>query len=139
MDQRLRDFYTESQVTNATPGQMLIMLYDCLIEHAECAAQEINAPTIPGDMRQASRQVCWCINVLTELSTCLRHGVDPKLCALLNDLYRFFTRQLSEALETRRPDKIREILPLIQKLRGTWIEADRQASRVKPGSIAIAA
>ncbi len=139
MEQRLRDFYTESQVSNATPGQMLVMLYDCLIEHTERAAQEINAPTIPGDMRRASREVCWSINVLTELSTSLRHNVDPKLCSLLSDLYRFFTRQLSESLENQQADKIHEILPLIKKLRGTWVEADRQASRVKPASIAIAA
>jgi flagellar protein FliS len=139
MDQRLRDYYIESQVNNATPGQLLVMLYDCLIEHAEAAAQEIGAPEAPGDFRQAAREVSWCINVLTELSTCLRHGVDPKLCTLLGDLYRFFTRQLSEALETHQAGKIREILPLIQKLRGTWAEADRLAGKDQPSAVAIAA
>jgi len=139
MDQRLRDYYIETQVNNATPGQLLVMLYDCLLEHAELAVQEISAPAIPGDSRQAARQVSWCINVLTELNTCLRHGVEPKLCSVLGDLYRFFTRQLSEALETQQADKIREILPLIQKLRHAWIEADRQAGREQAGSIAIAA
>ncbi len=137
MDQRLRDYYIESQVNNATPGQMLVMLYDCLIEHAEIAAQEIKAPGNPNDYRQAARQVTWCINVLTELSTCLRHSVDPKLCATLGDLYRFFTQKLFEALEIRDPDKIHEILPLIKKLRATWAEADRRAGKGQP--IAIAA
>lgn len=139
MDQRLRDYYIESQVNNATPGQLLIMLYDCLLEHAELAAQEINAPKTAGDFRQAARQVSWCINILTELSTCLRHGVQPQLCTLLGDLYRFFTRQLSEALESRKAEKIREILPLIQKLRETWAQADRLAGKEQTGSIAIAA
>jgi flagellar protein FliS len=139
MDQRLRDYYIESQVNNATPGQLLIMLYDCLLEHAELAAQQISAPTAPGDFRQASREVSRCINVLTELSTCLRHGVQPELCALLGDLYRFFARQFSEALEARQAEKIREILPLIHKLRKTWVEADRLAGKSPAGSIAIAA
>jgi flagellar protein FliS len=139
MDQRLRDYYTETQVNNATPGQLLIMLYDCLLEHAELAAQEIHAPSAPGDMRPAARQVSWCINVLTELGTSLRHGVKPELCSQLNDLYHFFTRQLSEALETHQADKIREIVPLIQKLRNTWVEADRRAGKAQAGSIAIAA
>ena len=139
MDQRLRDYYTDSQVNNATPGQLLIMLYDCLLEHAELAVQEIHSPATPGDSRQAARQVSWCINVLTELNTCLRHGVEPKLCSVLSDLYRFFTRQLSEALEAHQADKIREIIPLIQKLRNTWVEADRQAGKALVGSIAIAA
>ncbi|HEX4141686.1 MAG TPA: flagellar export chaperone FliS [Candidatus Methylacidiphilales bacterium] len=139
MDQRLRDYYIESQVNNATPGQMLVMLYDCLLEHAELAAQEINAPTAPGDNRQAAREVSRCINVLTELSTCLRHGVEPKLCSQLSDLYRFFLRQFSEALETHQADKIHEILPLIKKLRVTWAEADRLAGKGQLGSVAIAA
>ena len=139
MDQRLRDYYTDSQVNNATPGQLLIMLYDCLLQHAELAAQEIHSPANPSDSREAARQVSWCINVLTELSTCLRHGVDPKLCSVLSDLYRFFTRQLYDALETHQADKIREIVPLIQKLRNTWVEADRIAGKAQAGSIAIAA
>ena len=139
MDQRLRDYYIETQVNNATPGQLLIMLYDCLLEHAELAVQEIHSPATPGDSRQAARQVSWCINVLTELSTCLRHGVDPKLCSVLSDLYRFFTHQLSGALETQQADKIREIVPLIKKLRNAWIEADRLAGKDQVGSIAIAA
>jgi flagellar protein FliS len=139
MDQRLRDYYTDSQVNNATPGQLLIMLYDCLLEHAEIAAQEIHAPATPGDMRQAARQVSWCINVLTELGTSLRHSAKPDLCTQLNDLYRFFARQFSEALETHQADKIREIVPLIRKLRNTWVEADRLAGKAQAGSIAVAA
>src|SRR5580698_8563023 len=105
MDQRLRDYYTETQVNNATPGQMLVMLYDCLLEHAELAAQEIHSPSTPNDLRQAAREVSRCINVLTELGTCLRHGVEPQLCLLLSDLYRFFMRQFSESLETHEADK----------------------------------
>ncbi len=139
MDQRLRDYYIDSQVNNATPGQMLIMLYDCLLEHAELAAQETKTQATADDFQRAARQVSWCINILSELSTSLRHGVDPKLCTTLNDLYRFFTRQLSDALETRQPEKIFEIIPLIQKLRKTWVEADRLAAKAQAGPIAIAA
>jgi flagellar protein FliS len=139
MDQRLRDYYLESQVNNATPGQLLIMLYDCLIEHAESADRAISVPENATDSRPAAREVSWCINVLTELNTCLRPGVNPQLCATLHDLYEFFTRSFSEALETRRAEKIREVLPLIRKLRGTWVEADRQANKYQPGSVAVAA
>ena len=139
MDQRLRDYYIESQVHNATPGQLLIMLYDCLIEHAECADQEISAPGNPADPRPAAREISRCINILTELNTCLRHGVSPSLCASLSELYRFFTRQLSDALELRQAEKIRAILPLIHKLRNTWVEADRRANKFQPGSVAVAA
>ena len=139
MDQRLRDYYIDSQVNNATPGQLLIMLYDCLIEHAESADHAISAPQNPEDFRPAALEVSRCINILTELNTCLRYGVSPSLCATMSQLYQFFTRQLSAALELRSADKIREILPLIRKLRQTWAEADRRANKYEPGSVAVAA
>jgi flagellar biosynthetic protein FliS len=139
MDQRLRVYYIESQVNNASPGQLLIMLYDCLIEHAESADREISAPEDPADPRPAAREVSRCINILTELNACLRHGVSPSLCATLSELYRFFTCQLYEALETRQAAKIRAIIPLLHKLRHSWVEADRRANQYQPGSVAVAA
>jgi flagellar protein FliS len=138
MDQRLRNFYLESRINNATPGELLVMLYDGLIEHAEYADQEITEPSNPADPSAAAREVSRCIDILTELNTALNHSVDAKLCATLSDLYLFFTRQLSEALDVRAPKKIRDILPLIRDLRKTWAEADRRANQFQPGTVAVA-
>jgi flagellar biosynthetic protein FliS len=139
MEQRLRDYYIDSQVNNATPGQVLVMLYDCLIEHAEAADREISAAEEAGHQVSASREVSRCIRILTELNTSLRRSVSPALCATLSDLYLFFMQEFSKSLEARDPVKIREILPLIRKLRGTWAEADRLANTGQTESIAIAA
>jgi flagellar protein FliS len=139
MDQRLRSYYIDSQVNNATPGQLLIMLYDCLIEHAEAADQELSVPADVANRSLASREVVRCIKILTELNACLRRSVHPTLCTTLSDLYLFFMRQFSVALEARQPEKIREILPLIRRLRDTWVEADRLAHSSEPSSIAVAA
>jgi flagellar protein FliS len=139
MDQRLRNFYLESQVNNATPGQMLIMLYDGLIEHAEGADQEISSPQNPGDSRPAAREVSRCIDILTELNTCLKHDVNPTLCTTLSDLYLFFTREFSEALEKHEARKIRGILPLIRDLRKTWVEAEKRSNQFNATSVAVAA
>jgi flagellin-specific chaperone FliS len=65
--------------------------------------------------------------------------VEPALCTTLSDLYRFFMNQLYEGLQKREAKKIREIIPLIRRLRETWAEADRLASRYQPGSVAAAA
>jgi flagellar protein FliS len=131
MDQRLRNFYLESQIKNASPGQLLIMLYDGLIQFAEQADTEIAAPEIPGDFSPAGRSVSRCIDIMTELSTSLNHSVDPGLCGTLGDLYLFFTKEFSEAFEKREPKKIRAILPLIRDLRGAWVTADRRASQLQ--------
>jgi flagellar biosynthetic protein FliS len=139
MDDKLRNFYLESQVKNATAGQLLVMLYDELIVQAESAESEISAMAPNGNLSVAAKAISRSINILTELNTCLNHSVDPNLCARLSDLYLFFTQQLSEALSLRQPGRVRDILPLIRRLRGTWCEADRRANKFQPDSVAVAA
>jgi flagellar protein FliS len=126
MDEKLRRYYLESKVNNASPAQMLIMLYDCLIKNAEQADAEITSPENPNDLSQAAHAVTGCINIMRELTSALRYSVDPALCATLSKLYLFFTREFSEAFEQRDPKRIRAILPLIRDLRQTWSEADRR-------------
>jgi flagellar secretion chaperone FliS len=138
MDQRLRDYYIDSQVSNATPGQMLLMLYDCLLEQADVAEREMPVDGVGGDFRAASHAVTRCIKILTELNGCLRRAAEPALCTTLSDLYRFFMSQLYESLQKREAKKIREIIPLLRRLRETWAEADRRANKYQPGS-AVAA
>lgn len=132
MTQKLRNFYLESQIKNATPGQLLIMLYDALIDHAEVAEREIESPADPSDALLAARSITRCIDILTELNTTLDRNVDPVLCANLSDLYLFFMKEFSEALERRKPGKIRAILPLIRDLRRSWYQADREANKFQP-------
>ena len=138
MDQKLRDFYLEAQIKSASPGQSLILLYDCLIDQAERADTEMAAPENPNDPSPAAQAVSRCINIMTELSASLKHSVDPSLCGTLSGLYLFFTREFSEALNRREPKKIRAILPMIRELRGAWFEADRQANRSKPLEVVAA-
>jgi flagellar protein FliS len=129
MHQRLRNFYLESQIKNASPGQLLIMLYDGLLEHAENADREMSSP-VP-DLSLAAQAVSRCIKIMTELNSSLRPSVDPTLCDTLSNLYLFFTREFSDALEKREPRKIRAILPLIHSLRNAWVQADRKASQLQ--------
>ncbi len=80
-----------------------------------------------------------CIDILSELSSSLHHPAAPELCAQLGELYRFFTRELYDALHQRQPDKVRAILPLLRGLRRTWAEADRRAGKLDLQAAAIAA
>jgi flagellar protein FliS len=131
MDERLRKFYFESQVNNASPGQLLLMFYDSLIEHAERADAEISSPANRNDLSQAAVAVSCCIDLMRELTASLRPEVDPTLCGTLSNLYRFFTKEISAALVQREPRKIRAVLPLIRGLRDAWCQADRRANQLQ--------
>jgi flagellar secretion chaperone FliS len=129
MDERLRNYYLDAQVRNATPGQMLIMLYDCLIQQAELADSAMTAK--PGDLSTAAQSVSRCIDIMTELNGCLNYEENTTLCGTLSDLYHFFTKELSEALMKYDPTKIRAIIPLIRELRSAWVAADKRAGQIQ--------
>jgi flagellar protein FliS len=132
MSQKLRNFYLESQIKNASPGQMLIMLYDGLIDQAEIADRELSSVGKPEEPLLGAQAISRCIDILNELNTCLNHSVDPILCSTLSDLYLFFTKEFSLALEKRDAKKIRAILPLIRDLKSAWSQADRDANKFQP-------
>jgi flagellar biosynthetic protein FliS len=127
MDQRLRHFYNESRVKNASPGQLLVLLYDDLVQSAEIAQTQIAAPDGSTDRAEAPLSVGRCIRAITELSAALRPEHDPKLCADLNSLYRFFAREFSEALAKSEAGRIGAILPLLRKLRATWAQVQKMS------------
>jgi len=129
MDQRLRHFYVESRVKNASPGQLLVILYDDLVLSAEIAETEINSPADSVERTQAPLTIARCINLITELMSALRPEHDPALCANLANLYRFFAHEFSEALAKTDAKKISAILPLLRKLRHSWTQAHKTASR----------
>jgi flagellar biosynthetic protein FliS len=131
MDQRLRYFYEETRIKNASPAEMLVMLYDYLVQKAETAESELVAPAGSEQRAQAPRTISHCIDIITELSSALRPEHDPALCANLGNLYRFFAGQFSEALAKSDAGKIGAILPLLRKLRATWMQAQKISGKAQ--------
>lgn len=134
MDERLRHFYLESRIKNSSPGELLLMLWDNLLESAEAAEAEVGAPVGSPERTEAAHAVTRCINIITELSAALRHEVDPSLCATLSNLYCFFTRQFSEALRDGDASRIGAILPLLRDLRAAWTQAQKIAAQAQLAS-----
>jgi flagellar biosynthetic protein FliS len=130
-DDRLRNFYLESRIKNASPGAVLVILYESLVENAETAESGIAAPDGSEERARATLSIKICIDIITELTTSLRHEVDPTLCSTLGGLYYFFTRQLSQALTESDPRKIGTILPLLRQLNGAWTKAHKIASQAQ--------
>ena len=121
--------YLVSRVKSATPGGLIVLLYEGLIRFASeardalCNAQADSQQTI-----EAALKVRRCIDILTALNTSLRQDVDPAFTGRMSDLYLFFTDKLSDALKTRDPSHIDGIIPLIQELHDAWQEADLGSS-----------
>jgi flagellar biosynthetic protein FliS len=131
MDERLRNFYLESRIKNSSSGELLLMLWDSLVENAEKAEAEIGSPLGSPGRTSATQSIAHCINVITELSTALRHEIDPALCATLSSLYSYFAREFSAALRHGDPARIGTILPMLRELKSAWERAQKVAAQAQ--------
>lgn len=120
--------YLVAQIQSATPGGLIVLLYDGLLRFT-MEAEEYLAQKDHQALTQAARSVQRATDILTELTSCLRDTHEPKLCACLSSLYAFFTTELSRGLHSRNPEVLAGIVPLITELRDTWQEAELLASR----------
>ena len=111
--------YKAVQIESATPGQILLALYDGCIRFCKAAQIQIEEGDVPGKGRMISKAVA----ILGELRSTLDHSVAPELCDSLERLYVFFQEQLSMANIKLDPSYIDPVIRLMSDLRDAWAQA----------------
>ena len=110
--------YRQQSVLTATPGQLVVMLYDgCLrfLTQASYALRESN--TSESNARLARAEA-----ILAELLATLDHEQGGVIASRLQGIYVFCNQQLMEVRRTRDPDAIDKIAELLGELRDAWAQ-----------------
>jgi len=108
--------YRAAQIESASPGQILLALYDGCIRFCHAAQAQIEAGDVPGKGQSISRAVA----ILGELRSTLDHEVAPELCDSLERLYVFFQQQLSLANIRMDAGAIAPVVRILGDLRDAW-------------------
>jgi flagellar secretion chaperone FliS len=108
--------YRAAQIESASPGQILLALYDGCIRFCRAAQAQIEAGDVPGKGQSISRAVA----ILGELRSTLDHEVSPELCDSLERLYVFFQQQLSLANIRMDAGSIGPVVRILSDLRDAW-------------------
>ena len=122
MNARMRDRYLTDSVTTASPGTLLVQLYDRLVldlQRGEHAARQ-------GDRAVAGAMVGHAQDIISELHATLRVDVwdgGPGLARL----YEFCLAELIQAMIKVDADRIAGVCRLVEPLRDAWREAARIA------------
>jgi flagellar protein FliS len=114
----LRDRYLQDSVNTASPGKLLIMLYDRLaldLMHAEEALRG-------NDREQAHERITHAQEIVLELRTSLDVDAWSGAPALAN-LYGWMLTELIGANIGRDADRVAACRALVEPLRDAWREA----------------
>ncbi len=111
--------YAAVKVTTASPGQILVMLYDGLLRFLREARAAIDAKAPAKVGERISRALKIIENLLSSLDP--KHS--PLLCERLQGLYVFCMQHLVRANIEQSGEKIDDVIRLLSPLRDAWATA----------------
>lgn len=111
--------YRATQIESASPGQILLALYDGCLRFCKRAQQEI----IDGDVAAKGIAISKAGAIIGELRGTLDHKVAPELCEQLDRLYVYFQEQLGLANIRMDPAPLVPVIKLLTDLRDAWGQA----------------
>lgn len=115
--------YKKQSVMTMTQGEMLTKLYEEIIKQLNGAILYIDEKSVS----RANEALQKSQKILNYLKATLDHKYQ--ISENLDSLYDFFIQEIVQANIKKEIKPIQEILPMIEELRDTFIEADRLARK----------
>ncbi len=125
--QTLRNRYVTDSVETASPGRLLTMLYDRLVQDLAQAEQALADRRLPA----AHDRLVHAQDIISALHESLDVGVWPAGAALA-ELYVYLLGELTLANVAKDGERVATCRGLVEPLRDAWHEA----ARTPPGSLA---
>lgn len=117
--------YTQIRNTTATPGELLLALYDGLFRFMNGAHACIEKK----EMARARELLSKAHAILSELYIALDHNLAPELCQNLEGVYGFAMDRLTAASRKGEIQGIADAIRVLTPLREAWQIAVPQAQR----------
>ena len=108
--------YKQQSILTATPGQLVVMLYDGCLRFLGQAAHAMRE----GADTRASNRLARAEAILDELLATLDLEQGGEIASRLQGIYVFCCRHLIEARAERDPAMIEKVAELLGELRESW-------------------
>ncbi|MGC4064300.1 MAG: flagellar export chaperone FliS [Polyangiaceae bacterium] len=117
--------YQQIQATTATPGELLLALYDGLFRFLRAAKLCFENKQAPKAREYLSKSHA----ILSELYIALDYAQAPELCAQLEAIYGFCMGHVLQCNIKSDPAMIDDVLRALTPLKEAWMEAVPEAIR----------
>ncbi len=118
--------YKTTQILTASPGKLLLMLYQKCIENLENGIDELEKEKT--DLSLAHGYIIKAQEIIGELVSTLDMEKGKEFAKNIESLYLYMLRQLVEANMTKTTDKIKEVKTLMEELYASWKVAVEKTS-----------
>lgn len=121
--------YRETRVKTASPGQLVVMLYDEAVKQCDIALEifEKDPKKHPQYIEGAHKALSKVQDIITELTASLDFDAGGEIAQNLFALYLYFNRELLAVDIDKDGTKLRVVRNMISELRGAWATAATQA------------
>jgi flagellar protein FliS len=110
--------YRQQSVLTATPGQLVVMLYDGAVRFLHQAAYAMREGNVAVSGNRLQRAEA----ILDELLATLDLEKGDVIASRLQGIYVFCLRHLMEARLERSPEMIEQVSELLGELRESWAQ-----------------
>ena len=108
--------YTEAAVLNAGPIELVLKIYEAVIDAVRQARERLDA----GDIPARGKAITKAMNGITQLLLSLDFEKGGELSRNLQRLYTYMHRRLLEAHAQQKREAMDEVEALLRKLLGAW-------------------
>jgi len=123
--------YKETQIKTATPGKLILMLYDGAIRHLNQALEDLSKEHRYDSI---SNSLIRTQDIIAELMISLDFDRGGEIAKNLFSLYVFMNRRLLDGNISKDKAPLEEVKTLLTELRGAWAEVADKAG-VSTGTI----
>ena len=126
------DSYRKVATQTATPGQLVLMLYDGTLKFLEKAMTGFDY-TDPLLFNQTiNNNIVRAQAIIHEMNASLNMKDGAEVASNFRRLYNYFYRRLTEANRTKKKEPIEEIIARMRVLRDSWAEMLRNGGESRP-------
>ena len=108
--------YRENSVTTQSKGHLVVMLYEGAIKFLRQAQAEL----VKGDYAAKGRLINRAVDIINELDASLDVEAGGQIAQSLRSLYAFMRRHLFDANTQRDPQRIQDVIRLLEDLLEGW-------------------
>jgi flagellar protein FliS len=136
--QDLARVYRANSILTASPGQLVLMLYDGALNSIATAREAMHRPA--SDLRRfeiINKNVRKAQRIIAELRATLDFKAGGEFATVMDRLYEYYNRRLLEANLRNQVEPLVEVEGLLGEVRNAWAEMLRKQGGEKPKAASV--